>query len=100
MRFSRKFFADQVGMYEMCRKVLDEANIRYPDYCFDLDEELPLGKVFERIKPGITEVVVHTDLPGNDDNDWRIRQFSYIMSNIAVKALERNKIECIRYSDW
>lgn len=99
MRFSSKFFANQFRAYSTCQIFLDKANIKYPDHCLDLNDELPMGTILGRVKTGVTEIVVHTDLPGNDENDWRIRQFLYVTSAAATKVLEVNGIECITYSD-
>jgi predicted glycoside hydrolase/deacetylase ChbG (UPF0249 family) len=105
IRFSRDFYVDHLEEYETCRTLLDKANIRYPKHCFDLDEvlcdpgRLP-AKVFEGVKEGVTETVVHTTLPGKDDIVWRIRQFNFVTSQAATQELATRGIRLINYSQF
>lgn len=92
IRFSRKFYGNHSDVYTMLKRALDDANILYPELCVEIDEQLPLGAVFENLGEGISEVIVHTDLPGVPENQWRVEQFKYISSRDVWERINRLKI--------
>lgn len=104
IRFSRDFYLDHIEDFLKCKDLLDKAGIVYPDDFFDLDEELfgrtePIGKVFRRVKDGVTEVMTHITLPQENELEWRARQFAYLTGDDVLGEIKDRGIVLISFRD-
>ena len=99
IRFSQRFYGSHTDVYAALKQALHEATILYPEWCVEVDEDLPLGRVFENLEEGVSEVIVHTDLPGLPENQWRVEQFEYISSPDAWELINRLKVTRISYAE-
>lgn len=99
IRFSRKFYDCHSDVYVALRRALDDADILYPELCIEIDEYLPMGEVFWNLGEGISEVIVHTDLPGLPENQWRVEQFEYISSPDACEQINGLNVLRISYAE-
>jgi predicted glycoside hydrolase/deacetylase ChbG (UPF0249 family) len=99
IRFPRNFYGSYIDIYRAFKNVLDTANILYPKRTAEIDEELPLGRVFERLDEGISEVIVHTDLPDRAENQWRVEQYEYISSPDAHELINRQNLMRTSYAE-
>jgi len=100
IRFARKFYGERSELYTGLKRMLDNASILYPRLCVEIDEILPLGRIFEKLESQqISEVIVHTDLPsGEPENQWRVEQFEYVSDARAFEAIDRLEIKRVSYA--
>lgn len=99
IRFPRNYYGRHIDIYTALKNVLDTANILYPKRTAEVDEELPLGRVFECLGEGISEVIVHTDLPGEAENQWRVEQYEYISSPEAHEIINSQNLMRTSYAE-
>ena len=99
VRFSKDFYGIHNDVYNDLKSSVDGRGIKYPDYCTEIDQELPVGIIFNRLQSGTTEIIVHTDLPEGKHGDWRIEQFLYVRKLNKKQFEEINKIQFISYRD-
>lgn len=99
IRFSRGFYSTHSDTYSALRHTIDRMEVHYPDWCIEIDEVLPLGKVFEQLEDKTTEVIVHTDLPGVLAEKWRVVQFEFITSFEVRDIIDRLRIARVSYAN-
>lgn len=99
IRFAHRFYAGYKNTYTAQKHILDAAGFRYPDQCIEIDEFLPLGVVFDNLEQGVSEVIVHTELPGVPGDQWRVDQFLYVISPDTREHITRLDIKKASYAE-